>query len=373
MLIAVWLFLIILGFYFKKNKSIVLVQMIFASILIACNVNNPDYGNGVDFIGITNDFLLIFKDNIIYNLLFYIFGKFSTYDIAVFFISVLSYSIIYKFIIKYTKKVAFVFSFYLISPFVIDATQFKNFVAMSVWIYSMQFLIDAYSANKSKQKKLIVLYCIGCLIATGIHYSFLICFLYVLVIPLKKRGTFDLIKIGIFILAFKILIDNFLENLVVLLSKTGIELFNLLQFKLYAYSINYNAEAAKARVLVTLMCYAIIGLFFVYFKLSKKKNYSVESIEKTYASFSVRIVLLSAVCIPLISNSMEMYRVQRNILLILYVLIALVTGNNAISKGRLKIKSFTFFLLGLGIAMCYLLFDSIIWNFDTVFRSLFRI
>lgn len=377
MLITVWLILIILGFCFKKNKSIVLIQIIAASLLIACNVNNPDYGNGVDFIGITNDFSLIFKDNIIYNLLFYIFGKFTTYDIAVFFISVLSYFLVYKFIIKYTEKVAFVFSFYLISPFVIDATQFKNFVAMSVWIYSMQFLINAYSAKKSEQKKLIVLYCIGCLIAAGIHFSFLVCFIYVLVIPLKKRGISDLIKIDLLIALFKILMDNFLENILGLLSKTGIEIFNLLQFKLYAYSINYDTESAQARVLATLLCYVIIGMFFVFLKLLKKIDYSVDysidSFKTNYASFCLRIVAISVVCLPLISFSMEIYRIQRNLLLMLYVLIALVTGNNVMSKSRLKVKSFTLLLLGMGIAMCYLLFDSIIWNYDTVFRSLFRV
>lgn len=373
MLIVVWLILIILGFCFKNNKSIVFVQVIFASLLIACNVNNPDYGNGVDFIGITSDVSQIFKDNIIYNLLFYIFGKFTTYDIAVFLISFLSYFIVYKFIIKYTKKVAFVFSLYLISPFVIDATQFKNFVAMSVWIYSMQFLIDAYSAKKSEQKKMIVLYCIGCLIAAGIHYFFIICFIYVLVIPLKKHGSSDLIKIGLFILIFKVLVDNFLGSILALLSKTGIEIFNLLQFKLYAYSINYNAESAQARVLVTLFCYVIIGIFFVFLKLLKKRDYSVNSIKTTYTSFSLRIVVISAVCLPLISFSMEMYRMQRNLLLILYVLIGLVTGNNVMSKGRLKVKSFILFLVGMGIAVCYLFFDSIIWNYDTVFRSLFRV
>ena len=88
---------------------------------------------------------------------------------------------LYKGILFYTDSIALVMALYLIAPFTIDATQIKNFMAMSIWIYLSKYLFNAVKQRSIRNWDFWI-YIIGVLVVTTIHFSFIFTLVYVLAV-----------------------------------------------------------------------------------------------------------------------------------------------------------------------------------------------
>lgn len=360
MLISIWLFFIFLGFIIKNSKIITILQLLFATLMITFNNNNPDQLNYITtYFSLKTNSSLLFNQNPIFNFLLYIFGVFNNYNVALCCIVIISFYFLYKGISFYTDNTSFVISLYLISPFVIDGTQIKNFVAMCIWIYFSTYLFKATKDHKFNKNA--VIYLLGVLITTMIHFSFMFTVLYILVIFLDftklKNICLSIISIVVVLLGL-LNLTSLLQNL----GDTGISSFQLASLKLNDYAVNYDSGSASARFKVTVLFYVLIAVIFI---LIYKNIIYI----KSYYTYIIKITIMSLLILSIISYSMEMYRLQRNLLILYYIMFAMSLDNN----GSFLLKNIKISTLSLLPAIFYLYFDSIIWNYDSVFRVMFHL
>ena len=180
-MIFLWLLLIIIGLWKKQSKIITFLQITFMIFLLTFNDNNPDYVNNYNtFLQVNNHSLHSVSGNWIYILTLNIFGLFGNYHIVVFSIGCISMYLIYKTVEYYSNCYSFCFALYMLASYVIDATQIKNFFAMSIWLYFSKYLYKAY-LNENKIKNILI-YIIGVLLASLCHASFAYTIVYILLL-----------------------------------------------------------------------------------------------------------------------------------------------------------------------------------------------
>ena len=185
-MIFLWLLLIIVGIWKKQSKFISFLQITFMILLMTFNDNNPDYVNNYNtFLKVNNESIFSISGNWIFILTLYVFGIFSNYHIVVFSIASISMFLIYKTIDFYSNSNSFCLALYMIASYVIDATQIKNFFAMSIWLYFTTFLYKAY-LNDDKIKNLF-LYIVGVVLASLCHASFAFTIVFILVFLLDEK------------------------------------------------------------------------------------------------------------------------------------------------------------------------------------------
>src|SRR5665648_248918 len=88
-------------------------------------------------------------------------------------ISIVGLVLITSTVIRYTKNVAFVLAMYFLFPFMDDVVQVRNFLAMSIIIFALRFLIEKKKWSRTK-------YIIFVMIAFTFHYIALFYFLFLL-------------------------------------------------------------------------------------------------------------------------------------------------------------------------------------------------
>lgn len=184
--------------FFKKSNLFILPLIILTWILYFGNNNNPDYENyliayefvqnGIDYDNAQFGFVLLMQ---LSDLLGFDYHGFLSIASAV------SLILIYLTIKKYTKKASLVFVLYFIHPFFLDIVQVKHFIAMSIVVYSIHYVID--TENKIKFLALIT-------IATSIHFA---AFFFFPLIFLKKINYKPLLLIVGISIVFVFLLDKF--------------------------------------------------------------------------------------------------------------------------------------------------------------------
>lgn len=362
MLIALWLLLIGSGFFFKTSKKLAFCQCLFATWMIAYDNGNPDQFNYIQiFNNVKADPSLMLSQSTLYNFLMYVFGVFNDYNIALFILCGLSFFLMYKGIKYFTSNISLVLSLYLISPFVIDGTQVRNFVAMCVWIYIIQYLYKAVEIGKFERNALI--YAIGVLIVSLIHFSYIYTILYLMAIFLKKGSFKSLIKSGfIFLILFGV-ISN-ISKLIPLFSNSSFEGLRQTSTAFSNYSANYVEESANSRLMLTIIFFVLIFLILLIYKNS--------SVDKSYYWFVVKLTIMLLPILFLINYSMEIYRMQRNMLIIYYILFAVIDKNYSFRYSNVKWKNDLMPVISLIPAIFYLITESILWNYDAVFKMMFH-
>ena len=367
MLLIVWILLIIMGLFYKKSKWIAFLEIMYSSLMMAFNSNNPDWGGYLrTFENVKISFNNIYSGNVLFNILLYIFGIFNNYNIALYGIVLLSFILLYKGIKYYTDSTAYVLGLYLIAPFVIDATQVKNFVAMSIWIYFSRYLYEAVKIRRVDRNT--ILYILGVAIATGVHYSFIFTLVFLVCIYLDLKTVKNFL-LSIVLLLLSVWGIRNIYPILRLISNSGISFINIALKKMGDYEINYNFSNASARFKVTLLFFIIVLLFlFCINKLcisEKNKEYQIYL-------FVLKLTIVSVFIFPMLLYSQEMYRMQRNMLIFYYILIEVVSPGKIIVKKKLIVNRVISTAIGLILGVYYLYTDSIIWNYETVFVTLFR-
>ena len=370
MFIALWIALILLGLIYKKSKKLAYIQILFITIMFAINDGNPDqYDYILSFNRVNSSFEAIFSGNILYNILMRIFGVFNNYNVAIFFVTLFALVILYKGITFYTDKISLVLALYLIAPLTIDATQVKNFIAMCIWIYISRYLYQSYERkNISKE---IFKYLVGVFLCTLVHFSFVFTLVYSLVPFVEKKYTFRYVIAFVSVIILVSLYYN-VDSIVVFLNRFDIPTLNLITAKYTAYLSNYVVERGNTRIFISCIFYIIVFLMF-YLKKIMKISRSEE--ETKYISFIFKITLLSMFILPLISFSIEIYRMQRNLLCMYYIMIGMQHARTSrFAVNRLTINSNRLsFLFVILLSSFYFYIETILWNFEAVFRVLFKI
>lgn len=368
MIIILWIILIVAGLLFPKSKYLSYTQMIFIILTMGLSTGTADYDiyNKMFDSVLSNPKLIFSGSGLLYSI-FYICGKILNYQSAIFIIALVGTILIYKAIYFYTKSTSLILSAYLIAPFVIDATQLKNFLAMTIWLYFSRYLYLAFINQNKKQLRNILLYLVGVMISSYIHIAFLATALFV-IIPYIKIKSLLIVSVCMNTLFLSLKSFNLLELIMKKISSLNGSIFNIIYIKYVAYKIAFQADATNARLYLTIGFTVILLICILVIFILKIIKYENNIMMNFMIALNVTFLFL----LPLFFFSMEFYRIQRNMLIIDYI--ALSNGMTSSSfRKKIKVTNIVIGVLILIIAYYYLYIDAIIWNYDTVFVPLFKL
>lgn len=160
-LVFIYITTILLCFLNPKSKAIVVLAFIVTWVAIAGNYDNADYDQ---YLIRYDRGLDVFVD-IGFSSLCYFFNKLG-YDYQTFkgVISFICLIFVFRTISKFCKDVTLGVAIFLIFPFIIDITQFRNFVAYSIVFLGMPGLFE-------DGKKGVIIFLICVVLASTIHSS----------------------------------------------------------------------------------------------------------------------------------------------------------------------------------------------------------
>lgn len=151
--------LIIVSLIYPKSKKVAILNLFFMWIIISFNYYNADYNN---YIKIYNNPSII--ADLGFGLMCRIFQSIGfSYNTMLGVISAICLSLLYRVFHRMSDKVALVTALYFIFPFFADAIQIRNFIAMSIVLFSLKYL------DENNSRLHIVLYYICIFIAISFH------------------------------------------------------------------------------------------------------------------------------------------------------------------------------------------------------------
>lgn len=173
--------LILIGLLKKDSKLLFYLQFLWCWVLIGFNTHNPDYLNYKNQYDLVSETGMYSSSEQLFVILIYISNLLHlNYQGFLIIISFIGLLLMAKTIKKYTKNVSFVFALFSLYPLLESAIQIKQFLAMSIVIYSIKFLI-------TKGKKYSLYYIISIIVATSIHSSSIYFLIFLLIKHLKSK------------------------------------------------------------------------------------------------------------------------------------------------------------------------------------------
>lgn len=189
----------------KHSRFFALLLITIMWILFAGNTKNPDQINYITTYKLSSN-MQITLDFTKSEPGFYFINKFfsilsNNYNVFLFEIVFICFLLIDNTVKRYTNNCNYVFICYFFYSFFLDVVQVRSFIAMSIIIFAIKYLIEDKKGNKFK-------FLIFLFIAGIIHYS---AFLYVVLIFIKKNNKQKLVK-GIIYIAFFLSILTIINN-----------------------------------------------------------------------------------------------------------------------------------------------------------------
>lgn len=231
-------------------------------------------------------------------------------------ISILGLGLISSTIKLFTHRISYVLGLYFIYPFIWDVVQIRNFLAMSIIIYGMRYLI---SENKNYYK-----YIVCVLIASTVHMSSLF-YLFLVLVKINniRKLSIGLIFTVIISIFFMPQILNILSNIVP-------------QIKMQAYTQTETSILTKSLGIgyyIYLVILVKISVDIIN-KIDSKGSKSLRYTKKyTYGKFFIKkktkdidpesilkICIISSLALYFFINNLNFIRIYRNLYIIYYIL-----------------------------------------------------
>lgn len=343
----IWIFLILLGFVFVKNRYVAALLFIFDWIIFSFNRGNADYipymqifnqaqiSMGFDFISESGwQLLCVFSRDFLH----------IGYEGFRILVSTIALILLYRGAIHYTRNIALFLALFNVFPVFLCVVQLENFLAFSVVFYGLRFL------EKKKVSNLLV-YVLFVLLATTIHLSSLFYILFLLAVYIDNSKLTKIVFIWC-IVGIGLVIPLFAK------------------FSIFGkYSIYLKGELSLFSKICILVLLTGLHLSVLIAHLIIKKspltgnNHANRAI--AFSELALRISTLGFMMLPIMYYvSIEAMRFNRYITIIDYVLISLPN-----SKLDLK-RVFFIRLLMLAIAIASCWYWQMGNNFlNTVFKS----
>lgn len=223
-------------------------------------------------------------------------------------ISLFCFILIYKFIKKYTNNLNLVIFFYLLHNFFMDAEQIRNFIALSIFIYSLKFLL----VNNFKNN---LIYSLLILIAATVHNSFIF-YLPLIFINIKKTKYLHIILVFSFILTSLTILNG---NEIPLLEEI------LMNLPFDNYKIKAYLQKKTRYGFVIPFFLHIINFYLVFYvrKIIFKINSNKSKLNKTeinYINLVYYMNFIAFIYFPLYIQTINYYRLTRNFTLLNFTL-----------------------------------------------------
>lgn len=219
-------------------------------------------------------------------------------------VSAIGYLLILSTISKYTRNVEFVLFFYCIHLLFMDSMQVRNFLAGSIFVFSIRFLSDL------KQKKNLIFYILCVTLEVGIHSAFVFYFILILLL-IKGRKTFvyTLFAIGAGLVIVTRVNGNKIPFIDVILSFLMED--NARANNYFSLTTNLGFVAPMFLYLV-----GIVGLFLV---RKQVKALATWNDWEAFFNLIVMINLCFIVVVPMTMMSLTFYRLLRNLLYVNFI------------------------------------------------------
>jgi hypothetical protein len=254
--------------------------------------------------------------------------------------------LIQKTAFEYTRKFSLVFLLYFIYPFMLDVIQIRNFLAASIVIYSMTFLVQ-------NSKKGDVYYVIGIALATSIHYMslFFIPFLFANKLTVRRLLTLTLIITPLLcVLTSTPIIPNLVRSIVGEGFMHNIE--------------GYFRRANWGFILLWTRQLAISMLAYLCYIYLQKSDIGEKW--KIFGTIVLKLnIYLVIICFPMLMFNGNYFRLLRPVLFLNYILISQSLYLNAR-------KGLVFSLLAVFIVFSYWVMDVLTSNFGSVLAPFFQ-
>ena len=302
--------LFILGFLFKKSKVIFYLDFIFLFCLLAFRTGGADYEV------YTNRFIyyseLSSQNEYLFTFYVYLYHLFNL-DFRAFLIISSGIILLPVFFIanKFSVNKNIAISFYMIYPFCVDGIQMRSSLA-SVFV-----LFAFYLAIKNVRLKGLI-FTILIILASFIHVSTLLFLLFFPIMYVKNiKNLLAIVSMILFIEYFCLYLigpQNLLRifpdlpGLATILSHANINSRQVFVFETKSYLLS-------------------AGMFLVqlYLYTNFKASNNVSSFEYKLLKKTILFNLISLIIIPLYSFSIDLYRIQRTLILFYYIVISNMT------------------------------------------------
>lgn len=310
----VTIYILVINFLYSiiQSKKVVLYSTTFFMILFFGGIYNcadeSNYQSLYGYVNYNNNLISYFYTTSTFGFFFLVFlaNKIGlTYQLFRTLIGIFALLIIQKTALEYTKKYSLVFLLYFIYPFMLNVIQIRNFLAASIIIYSLQFLVQSSIRGNVK-------YIIGIFIAISIHYMsvFFLPFIFVKRFSIRQLIITTIIIVPILVgLTSTPIIPNLIQNII------SDEL--MLKVNIYLQRVNWGFLLVWARQLT------IFSL--TYFCYLKVKNSELDDNWKALNSIIIKLnIYLIIVCFPMVMFNGSFYRLTRDLLFLNYIIISQV-------------------------------------------------
>ena len=253
-------------------------------------------------------------------------------------------------VVKFTNNFAFVTCLYAIYPFLYDVVQVRNFMAMSIIIYSIRYLIG-------DKKNDIYKYVLGVVIAMTFHSISIIYILFIFIKKIdNKRKLFK--NVIVYSVIFLLLKPLIIKLLIILFPKKAV--------------LYYMSEGTRLDLITGYVIYVILNFLLVKYSYDKvnllkyNDNYlSNKDRYDKYIKFSdlalkINIILIGSIILVMIN--INFLRIHRNILVLNYILYSIpIAENKYMNKKDIMLNKIIVVYFVICIS-CVFLFNSKYFN-----------
>lgn len=299
-----------------RKKLIFVALWIAAWILFGFNTSNGDYAN---YENAYNNFAIGINDNYFEKgfaliIQLFVWLKFS-YPAFLIVISAITLFIFTKSLNYLTNNRALTFLCFIIYPFAFDIVQYRNFLAFSIVLYGLHFLLKEKVAKED-----IICYILAVLIASSIHSSMLIymAFLFVLIGKIKQVA---ILFLTLFICVFIVIVKGLIPYNI--LTALGLDKF-----------IRYDIDGSYSTFIQYFCVYAFwMALsLFKYYKVDRTKKLLTVNEQTTVATKTLKLLFICIFFLPFILMNGTSARFIRNTYVIFYSFLLTRNGKKTNKK-----------------------------------------
>jgi len=227
-----------------------------------------------------------------------------------FMMSILCVPLIYSTVRLFTKNANFVYFFYLMHSFFMDAEQFRNYIALAIFIYAFRFLLKDNMKSK-------ILYVLFVLVATSIHSSFIV---YLPLLLIRGSDKNKLVK-GVAIFSLLLCLVTFLNgNRIPLIDNV----LNYLQ-SIDTKAAMYLNSTTRYGFLIPffLHTFNFITVYIGRKYANKCVTHSLNVEQKRYIDFIFWVNVFAFAFFPLYMQTTTFYRLSRNLILLNFIALSI--------------------------------------------------